>query len=554
MTSPQNASHLSLKQWALLFVCSLLFLLPGQFSIPVMDRDEARYAQASRQMIETRDFVDIRFQEQTRYVKPVLTYWLQAASTGLFSSQHNEIWTYRLPSLLGAIAAILITAWLGAIIGGASVGFWAGLLLAASLIVSIEARTAKTDALLLAATTLAQASLYFIWKNRNERKQKLIGAPLVFWLATGIGLLIKGPLIILVSVITLISLCMWTKEWRWMKRFYPLCGLALVVLMIAPWLIMITLKTDGKFWIDSIGHAFLGKVTKSDDSHGMPPGYHLIVYFACFWPASLLTVLQNGYAIKTRKEQATKFLICWLWPSFILFELVVTKLPHYTLPLYPAIAILSGLGLMHAKELLRHKLTARFHMVIGVIFALFTLAFSVLPLALHYYFGHELTAWHYSGLMIGIAVIISALIFMIKPTPTMMIPVLAATALFYALTFTYLIPTNKALWPSYQVAQKLAEYNECDDKPVAVIGYPEPSNVFYLGTRTRLTHPALAAEQLQKAEICAITIVEAKHSANFMAELSRRALQVEKMETIPGINISKGTNIKLEIYRGHLNK
>src|SRR4051812_1626267 len=62
-----------------LLVCGLLFFLPGFFNIPPIDRDETRFAQATKQMVETGDFVDIRFQDDVRYKKPVGIYWLQAA-------------------------------------------------------------------------------------------------------------------------------------------------------------------------------------------------------------------------------------------------------------------------------------------------------------------------------------------------------------------------------------------------------------------------------------------------------------------------------------------
>src|SRR5664279_752022 len=115
----------------LLILCALVLFLPGFFNIPPIDRDEARFAQATKQMVETSDFVDIRFQDDVRYKKPVGVYWLQAASVEVASAlglTHPQlrIWIYRVPSLIGAIGAVLLTYWSalafvtrrGAILGG----------------------------------------------------------------------------------------------------------------------------------------------------------------------------------------------------------------------------------------------------------------------------------------------------------------------------------------------------------------------------------------------------------------------------------------------------
>ena len=101
---------------AFLTLCGLLFFLPGFFTIPPIDRDEARFAQATKQMVETGDFVDIRFQDDVRYKKPVGVYWLQAATVQTASAlglprAQVRIWLYRVPSLIGAIGAVLLTYW-----------------------------------------------------------------------------------------------------------------------------------------------------------------------------------------------------------------------------------------------------------------------------------------------------------------------------------------------------------------------------------------------------------------------------------------------------------
>src|SRR3954454_22689362 len=103
------------RPYALLVGLCLLLYLPGLAAIPPLDRDEARFAQASRQMLETGDFLRIRFQDEARNKKPAAIYWLQAAAVAAFSdAESNAIWPYRLPSLAGALAAVLLTFGFGA--------------------------------------------------------------------------------------------------------------------------------------------------------------------------------------------------------------------------------------------------------------------------------------------------------------------------------------------------------------------------------------------------------------------------------------------------------
>jgi 4-amino-4-deoxy-L-arabinose transferase-like glycosyltransferase len=128
----------------LLVLLSLMLFAPGQASLPPLDRDESRYAQATTQMFETGNFVDIRFQDQPRYLQPAGVYWLQAASVSLLSSpEAREIWAYRIPSLLGATVAVLLTAWIGNLLFGEPTGLVAAVLLAISLILGPLAKASS---------------------------------------------------------------------------------------------------------------------------------------------------------------------------------------------------------------------------------------------------------------------------------------------------------------------------------------------------------------------------------------------------------------------------
>ena len=106
----QRGAALDLRSLLLLMLAAVAILAPGISSLPPVDRDEPRYETATTQMLKTGDFVDIRYQDQPRYLQPAGVYWLQAIPTALFSAPgHRSVWTYRLPSLIGALLAVLIT-------------------------------------------------------------------------------------------------------------------------------------------------------------------------------------------------------------------------------------------------------------------------------------------------------------------------------------------------------------------------------------------------------------------------------------------------------------
>src|SRR6478672_5868809 len=133
---------------AVLLVVGLVAFLPGFFNIPPIDRDEARFAQATKQMVESEDFVDIRFQDDVRYKKPVGIYWLQsvaietASALGLPRAE-LRIWLYRIPSLSGAIGAVLLTYWTALAFAARRGAALAALMMCASVLLGAEARLAK---------------------------------------------------------------------------------------------------------------------------------------------------------------------------------------------------------------------------------------------------------------------------------------------------------------------------------------------------------------------------------------------------------------------------
>jgi 4-amino-4-deoxy-L-arabinose transferase-like glycosyltransferase len=113
-------------------------------------------------------------------------------------------------------------------------------------------------------------------------------------------------------------------------------------LLVLPWFIAIYARVGSQFLVASVGEDMPAKVASPQETHGAPPGLYVLLFFVTFFPASILAGLAAPAVWAVRRQAAARFLLAWLVPSWIVFEAVITKLPHYVLPLYPAIAILTA--------------------------------------------------------------------------------------------------------------------------------------------------------------------------------------------------------------------
>src|ERR1700719_1479026 len=334
---------------AFLALCALLLFLPGFFNIPPIDRDEPRFAQATKQMVESGDFVDIRFQDDVRYKKPVGIYWLQAAAVETASAlglprAQVRVWLYRVPSLIGAIGAVLLTYWTALAFVTRRGAVLAGLILGSSVLLGVEARLAKTDAMLLLTVVAAMGALarvYLSWQRGEDPAHPPWTWPAVFWTALAAGILLKGPLILMFVGLAIVTLAILDRSATWLWRLRPVWGLMWMLVLVLPWVVAIFWRAGEIFFTDSIGGDMLSKLA-AQESHGAPQGLYLLLFWITFWPGAPLAVMAAPAVWRARREPGAQFLLAWLGPSWIVFELVLTKLPHYVLPLYPAIAILTS--------------------------------------------------------------------------------------------------------------------------------------------------------------------------------------------------------------------
>lgn len=339
--------------------------LLGVFTLPVLDRDEARYAQATAQMLQTADFVRIRFLDEDRNKKPVGVHWMQSAAVAVTTGEAaRDIWAYRLPSVLGAMLAALGAALIAGRLLGGRAGLYAGMLLGASVLMGAEAGIAKTDAMLAGATSLG---LYALLRLRladlHDRPSRRVWA-IVLWAFLGLGVLIKGPvtpLVLGLGAVCLAALEAWSsradtglaaalrRAFAWLKPlgFWP--GPLLAALIVLPWLISVQIATDGAFLREALGDDLGPKLISGDEGHGGIPGFHLLLLPLTLFPATLF--LPAGVAAVRRALRAggagalaAHALIAFSLPVWLMFELLPTKLPHYVLPAFPAVMAVCAWG------------------------------------------------------------------------------------------------------------------------------------------------------------------------------------------------------------------
>lgn len=532
------------RPFVLLGLLCLGLYLPGIAALPPTDRDEARFAQATRQMLETGDWLHIRFQNQARNQKPAGIYWLQALSVATTSDAASPaIWPYRLPSFVGAIAAVLLTFALGRNLLGAPAALLGAALLAASLSLTVEAHLAKTDATLLACVVAAQLALAEIY--RAGRAGLAVAWPwaLLFWVAIGAGALIKGPVAPLLAALTVAALLLADRQAGWLKALRAWWGVPLAILMVGPWLVAMMRATNDTFIAGSLGSDFFGKIVGVEQSHGAPPGTYLLLLGLIFWPGSLFAAAGVRRAWREREQPTPRFLLAWIVPFWVALELVPTKLPHYLLPLLPALALLAAHALFNADAGPR-----ALRIVVAVLWTVATLALAAaLALAPPLLGAGPLPVGVAAGLIVlggG-----GALLWRYWSKPR---PALAAGAVVLALIavvpgFSRVVPSLDRVWLSRGAAALVAHVRSRDESPVAVVGYDEPSLIFLLGTATKPLDAAAAARYVA-ATPHGLALVEARDDDAFRRALAGLGRAPHALGHVDGIDYSNGKRMTLTLY------
>jgi 4-amino-4-deoxy-L-arabinose transferase-like glycosyltransferase len=345
------------RNYILLFFGCTVFHIVGTWSIPLVDRDEPRFAEASREMIERGDYIVPHFNDQLRLDKPPLAYWAQVASYRMFGE--NDF-AARFPSAVAAaLVAMSILAW-GTRIESERVGWFAAIIFTLSLQTFLHAKAAVADMWLVLFVTTAHWTGWELIKNPESSIQYRWKWWAIFYLSLALGFLAKGP-IAWTPLLTIAAVKFFARDvdpsnafrTGFAKRFKFVRGVALMLVIVALWGIPALVQTHGDFLKIGIGRHVIGRSFSAMESHGsnsfgvylllLP--FYFVTIFASFFPwsiklPSLAKKLWRERGRSPASPHTDAYLVSGAAIIFVIFTLVKTKLPHYTLPAFPLLALL----------------------------------------------------------------------------------------------------------------------------------------------------------------------------------------------------------------------
>jgi 4-amino-4-deoxy-L-arabinose transferase-like glycosyltransferase len=334
------------------------------------------------------------------------------------------------------------------------------------------------------------------------------------------------------------------RSFAWLGRLKPVPGIAWTLLLVLPWFVAIVAKSGDSFFAESLGRDLFAKIGSGQESHGAPPGTYLLLFWVTFFPGAMLAPLAVPAVWRARGEPGARFLLAWIVPAWIVLEIVVTKLPHYVLPLYPAIAILIA-GAIDNQALARQRWLA----AAPAWWFIFSILGAVGTIVLHVAIGQQagVMAWPFL-----VAAIIMALfawwLLAVDGAETALLRATVAMILFAWGLFGMTLPTMPRLFPAQELSKFVRFTARCDDPQVATAGYHEPSLVFLTGTGLRHTTGEGAADFLKEGG-CRFAFVEGRQERSFAQRAEALGLRYNRAFRVDGINISGGRPIAVTVFR-----
>jgi len=340
----QRLSNPRTAPW-ILACLTLLLLLPGTATLPLIDRDEPRFVRATVEMIEKGEWIVPSFGGKPRFDKPILSYWMMRA--GLALCGQGEFGA-RLYSVASALALVLLTWNTGRRWFGQETGFISAFALATSLQIFIHGRLALADMPMVFCVAAAMVALAELLRlNPSAHVPGPSHDRFWWWVlhgSVGLGFLAKGPVVFAVPAVAvaLFRLALWRSPLPWANlRLLP--GLLFSLALMAAWGVPALLATDGRFFAVGVGEHVVQRGFERFNHRGYNPFFYLGTAPLSFFPWIGFAGLVVS-AARRRWSSSQAWLASWLAAPYLIFTFYATQLPHYILPAFPAFFLLLGQG------------------------------------------------------------------------------------------------------------------------------------------------------------------------------------------------------------------
>jgi len=527
-----------------LFILALLILIPGTIGVSFVDRDEGWYAQVCREMLEAGNWLTPTYLGEIWLHKPPLLYWFVITSYKLFGMGE---WQARLAPVLSTAINVVLVGMLGARMFNRRIGMLAGILFITCGLPAIVGKMLLTDAPMLTCTLIA---VLLHWQMAADRVKHT--RSIIYWLAIGIGILAKGPaVVVFVGAFGLALLsCHGLRNWIWSWRYwlwFPLC-----LFVALPWYVYINQQAGGTLAEDFLWYEIFSRIKGTPHGHGGPPGMYILLSFAGLLPWTPLIPTALVTCFKQRKtDRNIRLLLIWLAVPWIVLELIHSKLPHYIVPCYVPLAILFARQLAPYLDSLKswpslddnEKRMFNIWIAVLVILAIPVVFIAVgsrnpaaiIPAGL-FAFGFALTGW----------------IMRRRPLKTAWTCAVTTTIALHLTIGFGLLPAVEPLRLSRNLATAINNMAEPDDR-IYLCGYPEPSTFFYLN------HPgreigAGQIEQLldknnQNTKGQLILAITQRRLDRLDSDLRQRLEPLVKQYAIQGFNYVKGRTATIWLSR-----
>jgi len=324
------------------------FLIIGIFSVLVLvfffglgkanlfEPDEGRNAEIAREILLTGDWVTPHNDFLPALDKPMAFFWFIAAAYKAFGISE---WSARLPSAFAALGCLLLIYRFSRQLWGVSTALWSSLVWATSVEVFALARIVIFDMALTLCLSLALYAFYQALHSGDDASRRR--NCWFMYAAMGLGTLIKGPIAVMVPGMIIAVYLLLTKRFRFIRQMHVLTGAAMLLAIVSPWYLWAEVRNPGylKYFL---WEEHFGRFLTSHFGRGEPWYYFFVVLAAGFLPWNLvLPAVVNDLRSDWRDERKL-FLILWVVLPFGLFSLAYSKLPHYILPIFTPLAMLTG--------------------------------------------------------------------------------------------------------------------------------------------------------------------------------------------------------------------